>query len=301
LPDYPRPTPLNVFRLPPAEYPGDRRMLHFMHNGWHDADNGGLNALYRGLPRGRFEKLDVRSLGLPQTHWTLAAGCGDLNRDGWTDLYLASDFGPDDLYLNEHGHGFRRIAGRWYGDVGKDTYKGMNSTFADFDGNGWLDVYVSNNHHALQAEGSLLWMTRPSRDPFVPEFHDEATARGALNENRWGWGAAAGDLDLDGWPDLVQANGMVDDRLDRRYKDHKDYRYVNHKLMQAGPEIHTYADMWGDLRGRTLFPNEARRAYLNLGARDPGEFVDVARQIGIADPDCSRGVVLADLDNDGDL
>jgi hypothetical protein len=171
----------------------------------------------------------------------------------------------------------------------------MNSTFADFDGNGWLDVYVSNNHHALQAEGSLLWMTRPGRDRFVPEFRDEATPRGALNENRWGWGAAAGDLDLDGWPDLVQANGMLDDRLDHRYTGHKDYWYVNHKL------IHTYADMWGDLRGRTLFPNEPRRAYLNLGARDPGVFVDVARQIGIADPDCSRGVVLADLDNDGDL
>jgi len=59
--------------------------------------------------------------------------------------------------------------------------------------------------------------------------------------------------------------------------------------------------MWGDLRGRTLFPNEPRRAYLNLAARDPGVFVDVARQIGIADPECSRGVVLADLDNDGDL
>lgn len=301
LPGYSRPTPLNVFRLPAPEYRGDRRMLRFMHNGWHNADNGGPNALYRGLPGGRFEKLDVRALGMPETHWTVAAGSGDLNRDGWTDLYLASDFGPDDLYLNNRGHGFRRVSGRWYGDVGKDTYKGMNSTFADFDGNGWLDVYVSNNHHALQAEGSLLWMTRPGRDPFVPEFRDEATQRGALNENRWGWGAAAGDLDLDGWPDLVQANGMVDDRLDHRYDRNKDYWYVNHKLMQAGPEIHTYADMWGDLRGRTIFPNEARRAYLNLGARDPGVFVDVAREIGIADPDCSRGVVLADLDNDGDL
>ena len=301
LPGYSRPTRLSVFRLPAPEFRGDRRMLRFMHNGWHDATNGGLNAFYRGLAGGRFQKLDIGALGMPETHWTVAAGCGDLNRDGWTDLYLASDFGPDDLYLNERGRGFRRVAGRWYGDVGKDTYKGMNSTFADVDGNGWLDVYVSNNHHALQAEGSLLWMTRPGRDAFVPAFHDEATRRGALNENRWGWGAAAGDLDLDGWIDLVQANGMVDDRLDHRYAGHKDYWYVNHKLMQAGPEIHTYADMWGDLRGRTIFPNEARRAYLNLGPRDPGVFVDVARTIGIADPECSRGVVMADFDNDGDL
>ncbi|HEX8539095.1 MAG TPA: hypothetical protein VF664_16615, partial [Cystobacter sp.] len=47
LPDYATPTPFNFFHLPAPEFPGDRRMLRFMHNGWHDADNGGLNALYR--------------------------------------------------------------------------------------------------------------------------------------------------------------------------------------------------------------------------------------------------------------
>jgi hypothetical protein len=301
LPDYPEPTPLNVFRLPPPQHPGDRRMLRFMHDGWHDAKNGGGSTLHRGVGGGRFEKLDAAALGMPETHWTIAAASGDLNRDGWTDLYLASDFGPDDLYLNDRGRRFVRVQGPWYGDVGRDTYKGMNSTLADFDRNGWLDVYVSNNHHSLQSEGSLLWMTRPGRDPFVPSFRDEAARRGALNESRWGWGAAAGDLDLDGWLDLVQANGMVDDRLDHRYESRKDYWYVNHKLMQSGPEIHTYADMWGDLRGREIFPNEARRAYLNQGATAPGVFVDVAKEIGIDDPDNSRGTALADLDDDGDL
>jgi hypothetical protein len=182
----------------------------------------------------------------------------------------------------------------------------MNASVADFDRNGWLDVYVSNVHHSLQAEGSLLWMVEAGDEPFVPAFRDEATFRGALNERRFGWGAAAGDLDNDGWPDLVQANGMVDDRLDavaRRIPDgqRKDYWYVNHKLMQSGPEVHTYADKWGDIRGRTIYPNEARRAYLNLGDTKPGHFVDVARELGLDDPENSRGVLLADLDADGDL
>jgi hypothetical protein len=301
LPDYPRPTPLNLFKLPAPEYAGDRRMFHFMHNGWHNADNGGGNTLYRGHGDGTFERLDPKALGMPETHWSLAVATADFNHDGWTDFYVANDFGPDDLYLNVGGKAVRRVQGRMFGEIGKDTYKGMNASVADFDRNGWLDVYVSNVHHALQAEGSLLWMVRPSKDPFVPSFSDEATARGALNERRFGWGAAAGDLDNDGWPDLVQANGMVDDRLDPLYADHKDYWYVNHKLMQSGPEIHTYADKWGDIRGRTLYPNEARRAYLNLGDEGPGQFVDVAEQLGLADPDNSRGVLLADLDNDGDL
>jgi enediyne biosynthesis protein E4 len=71
--------------------------------------------------------------------------------------------------------------------------------------------------------------------------------------------------------------------------------------MQSGPEVHTYADQWGDIRGRTLYPNEARRAYLNLGDEQPGHFVDVAHELGVDDPDNSRGVLMADLDNDGDL
>jgi enediyne biosynthesis protein E4 len=302
LPDYATPTPFNFFRLPPPEYPGDRRMLRFMHNGWHSADNGGLNVLYRGRGDGTFEKLDSVALGLKETRWSLAVSTVDLNQDGWTDLYIANDFGPDELYLNEQGRHFRRIAGRLFGEVGKDTYKGMNASVADFDRNGWLDVYVSNVHHSLQAEGSLLWMTFPGREPFVPELKDEATFRGALNERRFGWGAAAGDLDNDGWPDIVQANGHLDDRLDHRYDSgRKDYWYVNQKLMQSGPELHTYADKWGDIRGRTIFPNEPRRAYLNLGDEKPGHFVDVARELGLEDPDNSRGVLLADLDDDGDL
>jgi Na+-translocating ferredoxin:NAD+ oxidoreductase RnfD subunit len=303
LRDYATPTPLNIFRLPRPQYEGDRRMFHFMHNGWHNSDNGGANVFYRGTRDGHLQRLDSAALGMPETHWSLAVATVDLNRDGFTDLYVANDFGPDDVYLNDGGAGLRRVTGRMFGEIGRDTYKGMNASVADFDRNGWLDVYVSNVHHALQAEGSLLWMLGPGRDRFWPRFRDEAAARGALNERRFGWGAAAGDLDLDGWPDIVQANGMVDDRLDRSPHPiaNNDYWYVNHKIMQSGPEIHTYADRWGDLRGRTIYPNEARRAYLNRGADGPGEFVDVARAIGIDDPDNSRGVALADLDDDGDL
>lgn len=303
LPGYEEPTPLNLFKLPEPAFPGDRRMFRFMHDGWHNSNNGGLNALYRGRGDGTFERQDVAALGMPETRWSLAVSTVDLNHDGWTDLYVANDFGPDDVYLNEGGRRFRHVVGRLFGEIGKDTYKGMNASVADFDRNGYLDVYVSNVHHSLQAEGSLLWMVFPGERGFVPEFRDEATFRGALNERRFGWGAAAGDLDADGWPDLVQANGMVDDRLDKLLPDgaRKDYWYVNHKLMQSGPEFHTYADKWGDIRGRTIYPNEARRAYLNLGDEKPGHFVDVARELGLDDPDNSRGVLMADLDNDGDL
>lgn len=299
LPDYKPPVPLNIFALPKPEYEGDRRALRFMHNGWHDADNGGVNALYMAQPRGGFVRHPLPEH--TETRWSLAICTIDVNHDGWTDLYIANDFGPDRLYLNHKGERFESVISASYGDVGKDTYKGMNCTSADFDRNGYEDIYISNVHAPLQAEGSLLWMIKPGLDPFHPEFHDEATQRNALNEERFAWGAGAGDLNNDGWPDIVQANGMLDDRLDYKGYKRKDYLYVNHKLMQSGPDIHTYADMWGDIRGRTIFPNQARRALINQGDKAPGFFTDVAKQIGIDDPDNSRGVALVDLDNDGDL
>jgi hypothetical protein len=301
LPGYADSTRLNIFRLPPPMYEGDRRMFAFMHDGWHNATNGGPIVLLRNRGDGTFARLDAGALGMPETHWTISVGTGDLNGDGWTDLYMASDFGRDDLYLNASGAGWRRAAGRLFGDVGMDTYKGMNSSIADFDGNGWLDVYVSNVHHPLQAEGSLLWMNRGVGSDGAPILRDEASRRGALNEDRFGWGAGVGDLANRGWLDIVQANGMVDDRLDDRYAGCPDYWYVNHKLMQSTSEIHTYADMWGDIRGRCIYPNEARRVYFNRGGSARPQFVDVAPLVGMTAGDNSRGVALADLDNDGRL
>jgi hypothetical protein len=301
LREYGDSTKLSIFKLPQPAYAGDRRMFAFMHDGWHDASNGGRNVLLHNRGDGTFESMDVASMGMPETHWTLSIGTGDFNGDGWTDLYLASDFGRDDLYLNEKGHGFRRVHGTMFGDVGMDTYKGMNSSVADYDRDGRLDVYVSNVHHALQAEGSLLWMNHGVDADRTVKFSDEASRRGALNEDRFGWGAGVGDLQNDGWTDIVQANGMVDDRLDRKYDGCPDYWYVNHKLMQAPRSMHVYADMWGDLRGRCIYPNEARRVYLNRGAGARPEFTDVAEAVGLVGRDNSRGVALADFDDDGRL
>jgi enediyne biosynthesis protein E4 len=301
LDQYRPPRPLSIFNLPQPEYPGDRRMLSFMHSSWDNAENGGLNVLYRNVGNGRFEKMDMRKMGMPETHWSLAVAAGDVNNDGWPDLYVANDFGPDDLYLNQQGKHFRRIQGRVFGTVGRDTYKGMNVSLGDIDRNGYLDIYVSNVHVPLQAEGSLLWMTYPSKNSFVPEFRDEAWQRGALNEHRFGWGAAMGDLNNDGWLDIIQTNGMVDDTLDKRFPRCPNYWYVNEKLMRSGPEIHTYADMWGDLRGYCINGREANRIYLSRGNERTLQFVDIASQMGWKEETPSRGVLMADLDNDGAL
>lgn len=302
LPGYDKPTPLNIFNLPAPQYPNDRRMLHFMHERWNDATNGGLNHLFHNEGGGTFRKMDLAKFGMPQTHQSLAVGTGDLNRDGFTDLYVANDFGPDDLYLNREGKSFVHVRGKIFGSVGRDTYKGMNVSIGDLQNRGWQDIYVSNVHVPLQTEGSLLWKTESNPDdPFVPRFKDEATTRGALNEHRFGWGGAMGDINLDGWLDLLQANGMVDDSPDKRFAKPRFYWYAAEKVMRSGPQIHSYVDRWPDLRGYEIFGRQMDRVYLSRGDKTIIQFVDVAAQAGITNIGNSRGIALADFDNNGTL
>ncbi|MCK6612218.1 MAG: FG-GAP-like repeat-containing protein [Bacteroidia bacterium] len=295
--DYPKKVPFNIFNLPQPEFPGDRRMLHFMHESWHNACNGGKKVLLMNSGSKGFVALNSDKLGMPETHWNLAIGTGDINQDGWTDVYVASDFGHDDCYLNFQGKGFVRQQGKFFGEVGLDTYKGMNSSLADMDGDGREDIYVSNVHHAMQAEGSLLWLNKTDSAARSVNLKENASRMNMLNINRFGWGAAVVDLNLDGFPDIVQANGMVGDDWDKLYDKRSDYWYFQAQIARTGPEIHSYADKWADLRGRCIYENEADGIFLNAHGN---YFLDVSQQIGFTHRANTRGVAAVDLDNDGD-
>ena len=298
LPGYDRTVPYNIFKLPQPEYQGDRRMFNVMHRSWHDANNADENLLLRNLGGGRFAQIPSSENGFSGKRWTMAVATGDLNDDGFADLYIANDFGPDELYMNEQGKRFLPVKGNFAGSIGRDTYKGMNATFGDLDDNGRPDIHVSNVHEKLQAEGSLLWMNySKSGQTDAAMFKDEAARRNALNERRFGWGAAFGDLDRDGRLDIVQANGMADDAYDKKEAVCPDYWYWNAQIALTNPDVHGYADRWADVRGRCVFGFEANRVYLNKD----GYFVDVAEQAGWNKKGTSRGMILADFDNDGDL
>ena len=302
LPDYKTPTKLDLFNLPQPEYPGDRRMFNFMHDSGHNANNGGVNYFFVPDKNGHFNFMDPVKIGMPETKWSMAIGTGDFNKDGWTDLYVANDFGPDDLYYNHGGKFFENFKGKFFGEIGKDTYKGMNVTVADFTNQGMLDIQISNVHHQLQAEGNLLWYFYPNElDPLHPIIKDQATYAGALNENRFGWGAAAADFNNSGWQDIAQANGMVDDAYDKKYEKCPDFWYINEKIARSPPEIHRYLDNWGDIRGTCIYGNEKNRLYLNRGMEKKPQFIDVAEYIGMTQEGNWRGMAAADFNNDGHI
>jgi hypothetical protein len=71
--------------------------------------------------------------------------------------------------------------------------------------------------------------------------------------------------------------------------------------MLSPPQIHSYADNWADLRGYEIFGHQANRVYLSRGPDSNLQFVDVASQVGLTELGNSRGVALADFDNDGAL
>lgn len=113
LPEYKdRKQPLNIFNLPDPEFDGDRRMFHFMHESWHNANNGGKNyLLLNTADSSAFKVVDESISGLKETRWSLAVATLDMNNDGYTDIFIANDFGKDDWYLNEHGKSLVRQQG----------------------------------------------------------------------------------------------------------------------------------------------------------------------------------------------
>jgi len=261
-----------------------------MHDDFERARNGGRNFLFHQEADGTFTEV-AASLGLDDSGWTLAVGSADVDNNGWPDLYSADDFGPDQFFLNQgrDGDGGVTFVNATETAIGFDTKKGMNVDFGDFDNDGWLDAYITNITTAeyLQ-EGNMLWHNNGTDTAGVFSMTDVAVEAGTY-DGGWGWGAKFFDPDNDGDLDIVAANGFIS-------AGEGSYWYDLASWTVTGDDP-TNSQNWPPINDRSFSGGERLRFFRNDSL---GTFTEESRQVGLVSIDDSRGIVVADFDNDGD-
>ncbi|MGC2370396.1 MAG: CRTAC1 family protein [Candidatus Sulfotelmatobacter sp.] len=142
----------------------------------------------------------------------------DINNDGRMDLFVSNDTVANFLYANRGQGKFEEIgqqAGIAYSDAGRPR-SGMGVDSADFNQDGWMDLFVANIDH----EAYSLYKNNHDET-----FDDIAPATGLARATRLmsGWGLKFFDYDNDGNLDLILANGHPDDLIEKIY-DNVKYR-----------------------------------------------------------------------------
>jgi enediyne biosynthesis protein E4 len=221
------------------------------------------NLLYRNEGLGRFSDVSARS-GIAQVsgRYPMTAVAVDMDADGWTDIYVASDSTAAILYRNNKDGTFTDVAvesGIAYNDQG-GAQAGMGLAVGDYNNDGLLDLIKT---HFADDIPSLY------RNLGKGLFEDTATAAGLNVQNRHvEWGAGLADFDNDGFMDLLYVTGNVYPEIER----------VLEQYPHRGPRI--------------VFRNKQGERFEDVTAKSGA---------GATAPHSSRGAAFGDVDNDGDI
>jgi hypothetical protein len=260
---------------------------------------------------GHFLDEDGKPLAEPPRDWGLSAMFRDLNGDGLPDLYVCNDFfTPDRIWINQ-GKGIFRALPRLA--MRKTCYASMAVDFADINRDGHDDILVtemlSRNHVRRQVQHSLLemaplpawgwgWGVGEGLDRVQVMRNTLSLNRGdgtyaeiapfsGLAASEWTWGVLFCDVDLDGYEDVLIANGHRRD-------------LANSDALAAIDRLPKAIDPRAREKTLALFPplNLPHLAFRNRGDLT---FEEVSRQWGFDVVGAANGMALADLDNDGDM
>ena len=240
----------------------------------------------------------------------LGVTVGDIDKDGWQDIFVSNDFFERDyLYINNKNGTFREclpeqmksISGASMGadlaDINNDTYPDIFvtemlperndrvktvTTFENWDRyqynvtNGYYHQFTRNMLQLNNGNGTFSEIGRMSK----------------VEATDWSWGALIFDMDNDGLKDIFVANGIVRDLTNQDYLQFASSEEVV-KSVTSGRNV-DYKKLI-DAIPQTKMSNYA---FQNRGSLD---FENMAAQWGLAEPSFSNGSAYGDLDNDGDL
>ncbi len=287
--------------------------------------------LYRQGEDGQFEDISVAS-GLASTDCGMGVAVGDINNDGYPDLYL-SNLGPDRLFLNNRDGTFRDITL----ESGIDNRSWATSVVMfDCDRDGWLDIFVTNyvdywadatcpdnsgrpdfcGPHVFDGQPDRLYrnlggeLDDGPRSPGV-RFVDIRSGAGMSRQGGPGLGAVCADFNDDGWLDIYVANDHAANFL---WINSRDGTFGEEALFRGGalsaqgrPQASmgiACGDIDGDGRLDLLLTHlEGENNALYMGTKKSG-FRESSHRAGLATPSLGYtgfGTQFLDIDNDGDL
>jgi ASPIC and UnbV/FG-GAP-like repeat len=267
--------------FPPANLL-DLKDPHVLPNNLDGATNGGGVTLWRNTGRGTFEDVTERA-GLGKvTGWTLDVGHGDFNNNGLQDIYLACDFGTDHVFMNNGDGTFREATAK---ATGWDTKKGMNVDVADYNNDGWLDIFVTNIYDDYMKECPMLWQNLGDGT-----FADVSSEVGVCDTG-WGWAAKFGDFDNTGWQDLFVVNGL-------RSAGPENYLLLLLPMLTTPGIDFSDVNDWPNIGNRSWSGYQKKRFFHNRG---DGTFRETGAEVGVNNDRDGRGIGVIDFDNDGRL
>ncbi len=288
---------------------------------YHDAQNGPPNFLFRNCLKpdgsGYFEDVTEPS-GIDQNNnrYSFAAAWCDYDGSGWPSLYVANDFGRNNLYKNENGR-FRDVAA----EAGvEDVGPGMSASWFDYDGDGRPDLYVSNMWSDCGQRVTSSKAFHPARhSPQLAEAYRRHTKGNSLYRNlgggrfeeagpkervevgRWAWASDGHDFDNDGAPEIFIACGMLSNKSAKDVMGFFWRQVVANAGVDARPS-EAYENGWNALNQyiREDYAWSAPEPNM-FYARRNGRYVDCSGISGLDFAEDSRAFAVTDFDGDGRL
>jgi hypothetical protein len=239
--------------------------------------------------------------GDDRTRWTLAMAACDLDGDLLPEIYIANDFGPDVLLhnLSTPGHlKFQRLTGKRNAMtpaskvLGHDSFKGMGVDCGDLNQDGIPDLEIGNitSEFALE-ESNLVFLStgdfKKMQSGIAP--YREASESLGLSRNGWSWDVRFGDFDNEGQLQVLQAAGFAKGNTDRWPE--------LHEAAMGNDNLLRYADSWPRLRPGDDLSGHDHDSFFVPSAS--GRYVDLSRDVGLDEPQNTRGIATADVDGDG--